>query len=67
MVYDALVVGRRSAVFLDFKSAFNVVGYAKLYAVLERRRCPPYILSLVACLMFKRVRSRVLVNGEVSR
>jgi len=57
---------RTTAVFLDFRSAFDVVSHAKLAAVLEQRGCPRYIQSLVQSLMFQQVRSRVLVNGVAS-
>jgi len=58
---------RTTAVFLDFRSAFDVVDHARLATLLDRRGCPKYIQSLISSLMFRGVRSRVLVNGEASK
>ena len=56
----------RTAVFLDFRAAFDVVGHERLAAVLQKRGCPPYLQALVVSLMFRETRSRVLVNGGAS-
>lgn len=67
IVHQLLSSGARdSAIFLDFRSAFDVVDHGKLTDVLRERGCPPYILALITSLMFRRVRSRLLINGEVS-
>lgn len=54
------------AIFLDFRSAFDVVDHVKLLSLLRRRRCPGDVLSLIRSLQMRDVRSRILVNGEVS-
>lgn len=58
---------RSTAVFLDFRSAFDVVDHGLLTDVLQQRHCPQYIQSLIRSLMFRQVRSRVLVNDRVSK
>lgn len=57
---------RRMAIFLDFRSAFDVLDHRRLSELLRQRGCPDYLHSLIRSLMFDGVRSRVLVNGEVS-
>jgi len=57
---------RSTAVFLDFRSAFDVVSHSRLAALLDERGCPRYLQSLIGNLMFHNVKSRVLVNGVVS-
>lgn len=67
MVHHALSTGlRKIAVFLDFKSAFDVLDHSILERVLVERGCPSYLLALIKSLTFDNVRSRVLVNGEAS-
>jgi hypothetical protein len=67
MVYYALSTSmRKIAVFLDFKSAFDVLDHSILERVLIERGCPSYLLTLIKSLTFDNVRSRVLVNGEAS-
>lgn len=57
---------RTTAVFLDFRSAFDVVDHEKLATLLDDRGCPRYIQSLITSLMFRQVKSRVLANDEAS-
>jgi len=67
MVHYALSTSlRKIAVFLDFKSAFDVLDYSILERVLVERSYPSYLLTLIKSLTFDNVRSRVLVNGEAS-
>jgi len=67
IVHYALSTGlRKIAVFLDFKSAFDVLDHSILERVLIERSCPSYLLALIKSLTFDNVRSRVLVNGEAS-
>ncbi|KAH0288161.1 hypothetical protein KCU71_g15726, partial [Aureobasidium melanogenum] len=67
MVYHALSTGlRQIAVFLDFKSAFDVLDHSILERILVDRGCPAYLLALIKSLTFNNVRSRVLVNGVAS-
>lgn len=58
---------RSTAIFLDFRSAFDVVSHSKLSAILEQRGCPALMRSLINSLMFTGVRSRVLANGQASK
>ena len=57
---------RSTAVFLDFRAAFDVLDHARLMRRLEGRGCPTRVRSLVAHLMCRDMRSRVLVNSEAS-
>lgn len=57
---------RTTAVFLDFRSAFDVLNHPRLSKILVDRACPDYIQSLIGSLMFQDVKSRVLVNGIAS-
>ena len=67
VVHHLLASRRRStAVFLDFRAAFDVVNHEKLATLLDQRGCPRYLQSLIASLMFHQVKSRVLVNGAAS-
>jgi len=68
VVHHALTTSSRPiAIFLDFRSAFDVVDHSKLATMLSSRGCPPYLLALVFGLTFRDVTSRVVVNGELSR
>lgn len=53
-------------VFLDFKSAFDVLDHSQLLHILQERGCPTRMLLLLSSLMFWDVKSRVIVNGELS-
>ena len=57
---------RSTAIFLDFRAAFDTVDHTLLMEKLQQRRCPPQMQSLIASLMCDNLQSRVLVNGEVS-
>jgi len=52
--------------FLDFRSAFDVVDYSILIRTLLAYSYPRVMLSLVRSLIFEDIYLRVLVNGEVS-
>jgi len=65
MVYYALSTSlRKIAVFLDFKSTFDVLDYSILERILVERSYLSYLLALIKSLTFNNVRSRVLVNGK---
>ena len=55
------------AVFLDLQAAFDRVDHRKLYEILEKRRCPSQMLSLIRNLMLKNVSSRIIVNRVPSK
>lgn len=57
---------RSTAVFLDFRSAFDVVDHQRLDAKLAARGCPPCLRRLIRSLMFVHLRSRILINGQVT-
>lgn len=57
---------RNTAVFLDFRAAFDTIDHPRLLARLRQRRCPTHLQSLITSLMCDRIQSRVLVNGQVS-
>jgi hypothetical protein len=57
---------RSTVVFLDFKSAFDVVEYSRLDAKLAARGCPTVLRSLLQSLMFTHLESRILINGTVT-
>jgi hypothetical protein len=57
---------RSTAVFLDFKSAFDVVDHQRLDAKLETRGCPATVRLLLQNLMFLNLRSRILINEKVT-
>jgi hypothetical protein len=57
---------RSTIVFLDFKSAFDVINHQLLYDKLAARGCPPLLLSLVESLMLTHLTSRLLINGQVT-
>lgn len=67
-VVHALLVSkaRSTAVFLDFKSAFDVVDHQRLDAKLAAKGCPPCLRRLIQSLMFTDLRSRILINGQVT-
>lgn len=58
---------RSTAIFLDFRSAFDIIDHQKLATLLDKRGCPRYLQSLVASLMFRQIKSRVFTNGEASK
>jgi hypothetical protein len=65
MVYYTLSTSiRKIAIFLDFKSTFNVLDHSILERILIERSYPSYLLTLIKSLTFDNVRSRVLVNSE---
>lgn len=67
LVHHALSSGRaRVAVFIDIKSAFDVVDHSILVDMLDRRLCARPVLRLLVSLTMADVDSRVLVNGRVS-
>jgi hypothetical protein len=67
MVYYTLSTSiRKIAIFLDFKSTFNVLDHSILERILIERSYPSYLLTLIKSLTFDNVRSRVLVNSEAS-
>jgi len=57
---------RSTAVFLDFRSAFDMVDHKLLHKLLLRRGCPPLLRNLLSSLMFDAVRSRLLLNDDIS-
>jgi hypothetical protein len=57
---------RSTAVFLDFKSAFDVVDHTRLDLKLAARGCPPPLRRLIQNLMFVHLRSRILINGQIT-
>jgi len=57
---------RSTAVFLDFRAAFDVLEHAKLDELLRQRGCPAGIQTLLRRLMFDDLSSRVLVNEDVT-
>lgn len=67
VVHALLASKQRSiALFLDLKSAFDVVDHTRLDAKLEHRRCPPVLRSLIHSLMCSGLRSRLLVNDQAT-
>ena len=67
IVHHLLATGLcTQALFVDFRSAFDVVNHEKLIGLLRGRRCPDYLLRLIETLMVSGVKSRILVNGEKS-
>lgn len=68
VVHQALLSHSRPiAIFLDFRSAFDVVDHSKLATVLSGRQCPSDLLSLINSLTFDGVTSQVIVNGALSQ
>ena len=57
---------RSTAVFLDLKSAFDVVDHGRLDAKLAARGCPEWIRRLIQSLMFVHLESRLLINQQVT-
>lgn len=57
---------RSTAVFLDFKSAFDVVDHFRLNQKLQQRGCPATLLRLLQTLMFTQMISRLLINDQVT-
>jgi len=51
------------AIFLDIKSAFNRIDYRILRRKLYDRSYPPAILLLIKALIFRNVRSMLLINS----
>lgn len=68
-VVHAMLAGRQrtTAIFLDFKAAFDTVDHTILITRLQERGCPRMILRLIYSLMCRSVQSRLYINGEVSR
>lgn len=67
MVHEWLSSGsRKLAVFLDLKSAFDVVDYQLLDEKLRRRGCPQQVLRLIRSLMFTDIQSRLQINGQIT-
>ena len=65
--HHLLASGRaKIAIFVDFKSAFDVVNHRLLRDKLISRACPPYILALISSLNFEGVESTVFVNDTTS-
>jgi hypothetical protein len=56
----------RLAVFLDFKSAYDVTLPSHVMETLHRRGMPPRLQHLVYSLMFKYASFHLVVNGELS-
>jgi hypothetical protein len=66
-VHALLGSGRRStAVFLDFKAAFDMVDHQILLETLQQRGCPQSVARLLYGLMCDQVESRLFLNGCVS-
>lgn len=57
---------RSTVVFLDFKSAFDVVDHDRLDAKLAMKGCPTVLRPLIRSLMFVHLESRILINGMVT-
>ena len=57
---------RSTALFLDFKSAFDVIDHQRLDTKLAQKGCPHRIRRLIQSLMFSDLKSRILINGQVS-
>jgi retron-type reverse transcriptase len=57
---------RSTAVFLDLKSAFDVVDHQRLDTKLAARGCPASLRPLIQSLMFVHLRSRILINGQIT-
>jgi hypothetical protein len=57
---------RSTAVFLDFKSAFDVVDHQRLDTKLAAHGCPASLRPLIQSLMFVHLKSRILINGQVT-
>lgn len=67
VLHSLLVAKARSTVvFLDFKSAFDMLDHHRLDAKLDARGCPTSLRTLIQQLMFVQQRSRTLINGQVS-
>jgi hypothetical protein len=67
VVHALLSSGRRStAICLDLRSAFDMVDHGLLYDKLCQRGCPRRLLSILRCLMMTNLKSRLLINGEVT-
>jgi Reverse transcriptase (RNA-dependent DNA polymerase) len=65
--HHALSTGAVSlAVFLDFRSAYDVPPASKVIESLRRRGTPPILQRLVHSLMFDNARIRLVVNGDLS-
>jgi hypothetical protein len=67
VVHHLLSTGiRPTAVFLDLRSAFDVVSHERLKQLLVQRGCPGPIVNVINSLMFQDVWSRLLINDGVS-
>jgi hypothetical protein len=67
VVHALLILKERSiAVFLDLRSAFDVVDHTRLDAKLAQRGCPLTLRAQIQKLMFSNVRSRLLINEQVT-
>lgn len=67
IVHHLLSTGvRPTAVFLDLRSAFDMVSHDQLKQLLVRRGCPEPIMNVINSLMFQDVWSRLLINDSVS-
>lgn len=58
---------RTTAVFLDFRAAFDMVDHQILLEKLRKRGCHPLVVSLIYSLMCAGVSSRLFINGKVSQ
>jgi hypothetical protein len=57
---------RSTVVFLEFKSAFNIVDHQRLENKLVAKVCPATLLALIQSLMFFGLESRILINSKVT-
>jgi hypothetical protein len=57
---------KSTALFLDFKSAFDVINYQRLDQKLQQKKCPRGLQILLQSLMFINLKSRVLINSQVT-
>jgi hypothetical protein len=57
---------RSTVLFLDFKSAFDVIDHQRLDAKLSAKGCPQVIRTLIGNLMFLDLKSRILINGKMT-
>lgn len=63
VAHHLLSSGRANvALFVDFRTAFDVVDHRILYRKLLDRDCPPHILALIVSLNFGSVESTAYVN-----
>lgn len=57
---------RSTVLFLDFKSAFDVLDHRRLDNKLRARGCPASLQAIIQSLMFLQLQSRILINGRVT-